>query len=92
MNASLASAVLADSDSGKGGPIGLFVVLLLIIAVYFLYRSMSGHLRRLPEKFPGYDQSTNGPPTTNPPTNAAPPAEADQPGPGETEGGPTRPS
>jgi hypothetical protein len=86
MNASLASAVLADSDSGKGGPIGLFVVLLLIIAVYFLYRSMSGHLSRLPEKFPGYDQSTNGPPT-----GATPPAEEDQPGPAEAGDGPTRP-
>ncbi len=45
--------VLADSDTGKGSPIGLFVVLLLIVAVYFLYRSMSGHLRRLPDRFPG---------------------------------------
>ena len=49
-----AAAVLADSDKGKGSPIGLFVVLLLVIAVYLLYRSMTGHLRRLPEKFPGY--------------------------------------
>ena len=49
-----AAAVLAASDTGKGSPIGLFVVLLLIIATYLLYRSMSGHIRRLPEKFPGY--------------------------------------
>ncbi|HEV2885770.1 MAG TPA: hypothetical protein VGX49_02565 [Jatrophihabitans sp.] len=49
-----AAAVLAASDKGKGSPIGLFVVLLLVIAVYLLYRSMTGHLRRLPEKFPGY--------------------------------------
>ncbi|MEO6501323.1 MAG: sortase B protein-sorting domain-containing protein [Jatrophihabitantaceae bacterium] len=47
-------AVLAASDTGKGSPIGLFVVLLLIVAVYLLYRSMSGRLRRLPERFPGY--------------------------------------
>jgi hypothetical protein len=44
-------AVLADSDTGKGSPIGLFVVLLLVIAVYFLYRSLSRHLRNLPESF-----------------------------------------
>jgi hypothetical protein len=49
-----AAVVLAESDTGKGSPIGLFVVLLLIIAVYLLYRSMTGHIRRLPENFPGY--------------------------------------
>lgn len=49
---STAAVLLAESDSGKGSPIGLFVVLLLVIAVYLLYRSMTGHLRRLPEKFP----------------------------------------
>lgn len=47
-------AVLAASDTGKGSPIGLFVVLVLVIATYLLYRSMSGHIRRLPERFPGY--------------------------------------
>jgi hypothetical protein len=52
---SSAAAVLAASDTGKGSPIGLFVVLLLVIAVYLLYRSMTGHLRRLPEKFPDYE-------------------------------------
>jgi hypothetical protein len=49
-----AAAVLAASDTGKGSPIGLFVVLVLVIATYLLYRSMAGHLRRLPERFPGY--------------------------------------
>lgn len=48
------AAVLAASDTGKGSPIGLFVMLLLLVAVYLLYRSMSGRLRRLPERFPGY--------------------------------------
>lgn len=48
------AAVLAASDTGKGSPIGLFVILLLLVAVYLLYRSMSGRLRRLPERFPGY--------------------------------------
>jgi hypothetical protein len=52
------AAVLAASDTGKGSPIGLFVVLVLIIAVYLLYRSMTGHIRRLPEKFPGYGDGT----------------------------------
>jgi hypothetical protein len=43
--------VLADSDAGKGSPIGLLVVLLLIVAVYFLYRSMNRHLRKIPGEF-----------------------------------------
>jgi len=45
---------LADSDAGKGSPIGLFVVLLLVVATYLLYRSMAKHLRKLPDRFPGY--------------------------------------
>ncbi len=54
MNVQLLAAVgpaLADSDTGKGSPIGVFVVLILVIAVYFLYRSMTRHLRKLPSSF-----------------------------------------
>jgi hypothetical protein len=47
----LTPSVLADSDVGKGSPIGLLVVLLLIVAVYFLYRSMNRHLRKVPPEF-----------------------------------------
>jgi hypothetical protein len=43
--------LLADSDAGKGSPIGFFVVLVLLIAVYFLYRSMNRHLKRVPSSF-----------------------------------------
>jgi hypothetical protein len=39
--------VLADSDTGKGSPIGLLVMLVLVVAVYFLYRSMNRHLRNV---------------------------------------------
>jgi len=102
MTASLPTAVLAESDSGKGSPIGLFVVLLLIIAVYFLYRSMSGHLRRLPDKFPGYDRGDAPPTGAAPPTGEGKPgdrpnhpqagAEGDEQGPTEPDGGQFRPS
>lgn len=54
-----APPALADSDVGKGSPIGLLVVLLLAVAVYFLYRSMNRHLRNVPGRFdqPGeFDQ------------------------------------
>jgi len=42
-----AAILLADSDTGKGSPIGLLVVLLLVIAVYFLWRSMNRHLKKV---------------------------------------------
>ena len=38
-------------DFGKSSPVGLFVLILFLIAVVFLVRSMSKHLKRLPESF-----------------------------------------
>lgn len=77
---SAAPPVLADSDVGKGSPIGLLVVLLLAVAVYFLYRSMNRHLRNVPGRFdqPGeFDQSGEQEPgrpdrTTQEPTRQEP--------------------
>jgi len=68
-----AVVLLAESDKGKGSPIGLFVVLLLVIAVFLLYRSMTGHLRRLPEKFPVADDSTDEAVPPGGPTGATAP-------------------
>lgn len=51
MSALLASAVLAD-EAKKSGPIGLAVILLLCVACYFLFKSMSKHLRRARDHFP----------------------------------------
>ena len=60
---------LAESDAGKGSPIGLFVVLLLVVATYLLYRSMSRHIRKLPDRFPGYRAADGetGPEAESPP-------------------------
>jgi hypothetical protein len=45
--------ILARSGEGwKSGPIGLAVILALCIALYFLFKSMSKHLRRVREDFP----------------------------------------
>lgn len=52
----VALAVLADESGGeskKAGPIGLLVILLLAVACYFLFRSMTRHLRRVRDGFPG---------------------------------------
>ena len=44
-------AVLAAGESNKAGPLGLLVVLLLGIAVYFLGKSMVRHLKKVPPSF-----------------------------------------
>lgn len=68
MSAVAASAVLAD-EAQKSGPIGLAVILLLCIACYFLFKSMSKHIRRAREHL-------------SPDESATPPEQArsDQPG------------
>ncbi len=67
-----AFAVLADDDSGgeskKAGPIALLVIVLLAISCFFLFRSMSKHLKRVRDDFPGGDRA----PTSSPPPPSAP--------------------
>ncbi|OBI93218.1 hypothetical protein [Mycobacterium asiaticum] len=38
-------------DFGKASPIGLVVVVLLIVATFFLVRSMNKQLKKVPESF-----------------------------------------
>jgi hypothetical protein len=40
-----------QADFGKSSPVGLLVLLLFFIAVAFLVRSMTKHLKRVPESF-----------------------------------------
>jgi hypothetical protein len=42
----------AGQDQQKAAPLGLFVLLLLGVACYFLFKSMSRHLKRVREDFP----------------------------------------
>ena len=45
--------LLADSgEAKKAGPLALAIVLVLFIACYFLFRSMSRHLRKVRTEFP----------------------------------------
>lgn len=46
------------ADFGKSSPVGLLVMLLFLIAVAFLVRSMTKHLKRVPESF---DPTTDEP-------------------------------
>ena len=83
---SAASVVLAASDNTdneggenqKAGPLGLAIILLLCVACYFLFRSMSRRLRNVRERFPEPEPPTRPGQATviEPP---APPAEADAP-------------
>lgn len=36
---------------GQAGPLGLLIIIMLGIACWFLYRSMSRHIRRVPTSF-----------------------------------------
>ena len=38
--------------NGVAGPMGLFITVLLVVALYLLMRNMNKRLRRLPESFP----------------------------------------
>lgn len=46
--------VMAKSgEAAKSGPIGLAVILILCIVCYFLFKSMSKHMKKVREQFPG---------------------------------------
>jgi hypothetical protein len=48
---------ITAAESGKAGPLGLLVLVLLCLACYLLFKSMSRHLRKVREEWPG-DQRT----------------------------------
>jgi hypothetical protein len=58
----VAGLPLADNDfgdtqsDGVTGPVGLLIIVLLAIGTIFLIRSMSRHIKRLPQSF---DQASN---------------------------------
>jgi hypothetical protein len=69
--------LLARAKGGEGvksGPIGLAVILVLCVAAYFLFKSMSKHLKRVRDEFP-----TDVPPSTTPAQSPAPPEDSAQP-------------
>ena len=48
----LAEPLAKSGEGGKSGPIGFAVILVLCVACYFLFKSMSKHLRKVREEFP----------------------------------------
>ena len=70
----IALEILARAKGGEGvksGPIGLAVILLLCVAAYFLFKSMSKHLKRVRDDFPS-DEPQPTQPTESPATTADP--------------------
>jgi hypothetical protein len=53
----------APEDVGKAGPMGLLLIVLLLIAVAFLVRSMTTHLKRVPRSFDAADRTERVPDT-----------------------------
>jgi hypothetical protein len=73
MSGVLAADVLAKSgEAVKSGPIGLAIILILCIACYFLFKSMSKHLKTVREDFP---KGESDEPPAQPADAAAPPVE-----------------
>lgn len=80
--------VLAKSgEAAKSGPIGLAVILILCIVCYFLFKSMSKHMRKVREEFPDQSSFEKRPPDTSkasarpaePPSGQAAPPSDDRP-------------
>jgi hypothetical protein len=42
-------------EAAKSGPIGFAVILVLCVVCYFLFKSMSRHLKNVRERFPNAD-------------------------------------
>jgi hypothetical protein len=63
-------------DFGKSSPVGLLVLLVFIVAVVFLARSMTKHLKRVPASFdpPDEQESAEQPPAEGKPAEEKPEA------------------
>jgi len=69
--------ILARTSEGqKSGPLALAVILVLCVACYFLFKSMSKHLRKVREEFP--DDAAEAAPAV-PPAQTTVQAPADAP-------------
>ena len=64
--------VLAQNDFGDtasdgfAGPLGLFIIVLLVVATVLLIRNMNKRIKRLPEEFPSAQSASTQPSVTQP--------------------------
>lgn len=59
------------ADFGKSSPLGLLILILFIIAVAFLARSMTKHLKRVPASFEPEEKGAEGSAGSPEPTGTA---------------------
>jgi hypothetical protein len=59
------TALYLAGENQKSGPIGFAVILVLCVGCYFLFKSMSKHLRKVREQFPP-DEPPQQPPQQQP--------------------------
>lgn len=60
-----------SGEAAKAGPIGLAVIILLCVACYFLFKSMSKHMRNVRDRYPDPNADmTAGPHPAAPPTDS----------------------
>jgi len=64
-----------SGEAAKSGPWGLAIILLLCLACYFLFKSMSKHMRKVREQFPTEPRRPG--PAGAPPGRPAPPGPGD---------------
>jgi hypothetical protein len=70
-------------DFGKSSPVGLLVLLLFFVAVAFLVRSMTKHLKRVPASFDPPEEASTETPTDADPAETSKAAETSPPSNGE---------
>jgi hypothetical protein len=73
-----ADLLAKSGEAVKSGPIGLAIILILCIACYFLFKSMSRHLKTVREDFPKDEAPSPAAATPSAAATAAEP-EVDQP-------------
>jgi ABC-type nickel/cobalt efflux system permease component RcnA len=79
----LATELVAKGPTGeaaKSGPWGLAIILILCAACYFLFKSMSKHMRKVRDEFPVQGKQPESPAQQGDPA----PAEPEQAGPDQT--------
>lgn len=54
----LIDVVAKSGEAAKSGPIGFAVILVLCVVCYFLFKSMSKHLRKVREQYPSGSPET----------------------------------
>ncbi|HVX44812.1 MAG TPA: hypothetical protein VHC49_13045 [Mycobacteriales bacterium] len=52
--------MLAASSTAQAGPLGLAVIVVIGLALFFLIRSMNTHLRRVPRSFTAEEARKGG--------------------------------